>query len=256
MTKTILAFFAHPDDEAILGGGILALLAREGCVVVYLSATRGEGGEVGEPPVCAQDELGTVREQEMQCAVNALGGSRVEFLDYVDPLITENDTLHPYTDDLETLMIELSGFIDGIKPLAVLTHGSNGEYGHPAHLISHRACRAAVERIDGNERPALYGVSAMFDGHMKPRVANKDDRADLIVDISPVLEYKLAAALCHKTQNALFVRRSSKQAGRQMELHEVLMTTESLHRFVLDGDIPKRDPLAEILQAYLLEKTN
>ncbi len=47
----ILAFFAHPDDETMLCGGTLALLARAGARVHLLIATRGEGGENGEPPV-------------------------------------------------------------------------------------------------------------------------------------------------------------------------------------------------------------
>ena len=42
----ILAFFAHPDDETMLAGGALALLAQNGAQVHYLCATRGEGGEV------------------------------------------------------------------------------------------------------------------------------------------------------------------------------------------------------------------
>ena len=44
----ILAFFAHPDDETMLCGGTLALLAQNGASVHYLCATRGEGGELGE----------------------------------------------------------------------------------------------------------------------------------------------------------------------------------------------------------------
>ena len=70
----ILAFFAHPDDETMLAGGTLALLAHSGSQVHYLSATRGEGGEVGEPPRCKVEELGQVRAEELACAVHALGG--------------------------------------------------------------------------------------------------------------------------------------------------------------------------------------
>ena len=44
-----LAFFAHPDDETMLAGGTLALLAHSGVGVHYLIATSGEGGEAGEP---------------------------------------------------------------------------------------------------------------------------------------------------------------------------------------------------------------
>jgi hypothetical protein len=40
----------------------------------------------------------------------------------------------------------------------------------------------------------------------------------------------LAAAACLRTQRALFLRRSSPEAGRQLRLEEVLMRQESLHR--------------------------
>lgn len=45
-----LAVFAHPDDETMLCGGALALLAKEGWKVHYGCATRGEVDEAGEAP--------------------------------------------------------------------------------------------------------------------------------------------------------------------------------------------------------------
>ena len=56
----ILAFFAHPEDETMFLGGILAFLAGRGEEIHYLCATRGEGGEMGNLPICARDELGKV----------------------------------------------------------------------------------------------------------------------------------------------------------------------------------------------------
>ena len=98
----VLAFFAHPDDETMLAGGTLALLARQGVQVHYLSATRGEGGEAGEPPLCSLEDLGQVREEELACAVAALGGSSLDFLGYTDPRVGPDDELYAYSDDLET----------------------------------------------------------------------------------------------------------------------------------------------------------
>mgnify|MGYP000732581162 CR=1 FL=1 len=64
----LLAVFAHPDDEAYRPGGTLALLARRGVRVHLLTATRGQAGSCGEPPLCTPDELPTVRERELRCA--------------------------------------------------------------------------------------------------------------------------------------------------------------------------------------------
>jgi LmbE family N-acetylglucosaminyl deacetylase len=232
MTK-ILTIIAHPDDETMLSGGALALLARAGAQVHYLCATRGEGGEVGEPPVSSREALGAARAREMRCAVQTLGGTGVEFLDYVDPLVGEEDELHPYTDDFDGLVAEIVQHIRFLAPEVVITHGSSGEYGHPAHKLTHKATRKAVEILDkeaGTYAPMLYTFSADFPGHPRPRLTNQDDPAHIVLDVAPALKQKAEAALCHKSQHALFVRRSSIRAGRQLTVSEVVMKVEGLHR--------------------------
>ncbi len=244
----VLAFFAHPDDETILAGGVLALLAEAGAPVHLLCATRGEGGEVGEPPLCSPDELGGVREQELVCAVSALGGKSLTFLGYTDPRVGPDEQLYPFTEDLQTLSGQLALSIRQHRPEVVLTHGSNGEYGHPAHILAHRAALAAVLSFaDG--APLLYSVAASFEGHPVPLLANQDDPAHLVLDVSPVLARKERAALCHRTQNALFVRRASQEAGRQMLVGEVLLRREGLHRVhpPVDGG-QVEDALVDLLE--------
>lgn len=247
----ILSIFAHPDDETILAGGTFALLAKLGVPVHYLCATRGEGGEIGEPPICSQANLGAVREVELGCAVDVLHGVSLSFLDYVDPLVGENDELHPYTDDIDELVSRILEVFNEIKLEVVVTHGSNGEYGHPAHLLTHQAVIQAVNSYRGDQ-DALYTASACFKGHPKARVANKDDQADLVVDVTSVLDLKESAALCHRTQNALFVRRSSKAAGRRMSVREVLMGLEGFHQVIPAGTTREVDPLSELLADWLV----
>ncbi len=242
----ILTFYAHPDDETMLAGGTLALLARLGATVHYMAATRGEGGENGEPPVCSLEELGQVREQEMICAVRALGGSEVTFMDYTDPRVGPDNALFAYTEDLPAVVSLLKETITRLKIDALFTHGSNGEYGHPAHLFTHRAARRAVEEL-GAAGPLLYSTHAAFPEHPRPRLMNRDDPADLIVDITPVLEQKTAAALCHRTQHNLFVRNASKEAGRLMTVPEVIQRVESLHRHLPPVDGKLDDDIANLL---------
>jgi N-acetylglucosamine malate deacetylase 2 len=250
----VMAFFAHPDDETMLAGGILALLASQGANTHYLCATRGEGGEAGEPPVCDRMQLGEVREQEMACAVQALGGEVLAFLDYQDPPVGEENQLFAYTQDLEGLQKNVQDFILKHGIHAVITHGAGGEYGHPAHIISHQAARSAVETLNSgdlvNGHVRLYSVQAAFADHPKPRLANKDEPAHLILDISSVLERKVQAAMCHRTQHALFVRRASVNAGRQLSVPEVIITLESLRRVLEDGDDTEDDPLFQLLQPW------
>jgi LmbE family N-acetylglucosaminyl deacetylase len=224
----ILAFFAHPDDETILAGGMLALLADRGAQVNYLCATRGEGGEVGEPPLAAVEELGQVREQELVCAVGALGGRSLTFLGYTDPRVGEDHELHPYTEDITFLAGQIAASIRQFETYAVITHGSNGEYGHPAHLVSFQAALAAVMSF-GKQGPVLASAAAGYAEHPLPLLANADDKADLVIDVKPALEQKTEAAMCHRTQHALFVRHASEEAGRQLSVPEVLLRQESLH---------------------------
>jgi len=247
----VLAIVAHPDDETMLTGGVLALLARAGAAVHYLCATRGEGGEVGEPPVCAREELGFVREREMRCAAQALGGASVSFLDYVDPLVGENEELHPYTTDIDGLVARIEAYIQQLNPGAIITHGSEGEYGHPAHKLTHQAVRAAVYRM-GQDAPLLYTFSAAFPQHPRPRLVNPDDPAHLVLDVTPVIEQKAGAALCHKSQHALFVRRSSAEAGRQLAVPEVVMRVEGLHRACPPVDGAPEDAMTEMLRPWVL----
>jgi len=241
----ILAFFAHPDDETMFSGGALAFLAKQGAQVHYLCATRGEGGEVGEPPVCTMEELGETREREMVCAVQNLGGKSLTFLGYTDPRVGPDDKLYAFTDNLAVLAGQIMTSIRQFNVDVILTHGSNGEYGHPAHVVCHQAALAAVMSIH-DDPPMLYTVAASFPTHPRPRLTNKEDPAHLILDIRPWIDRKTEAALCHRSQHALFVRRASKEAGRQLQVPEVIIPVEGLHRVSPAVNGPIRDPFARM----------
>ncbi len=243
----ILAFFAHPDDETMLCGGTLALLAAKGHSVHYLCATRGEGGEVGEPPVCDREVLGEVRAHELACAVQKLGGKSLVFLNYVDPLVGPGDTLYSFTDDICRLAEELLDTLRLVKADVLITHGSNGEYGHPAHKTVYSAAQLCLAML-GSDSPIWYTVQASYANHPKPRLMNRDDPADMILNIQPVFEQKSSAALCHVTQHALFVRRASEESGRNLSVSEVVMMEESFHRVWPVSKNGKTDMLAAELQ--------
>jgi LmbE family N-acetylglucosaminyl deacetylase len=227
----VIAFFAHPDDETMLAGGTLALLARAGVQVHFVCATRGEGGELGEPPLCTRAELGERREQELVCAVRELGGRSLTFLGYQDPLVGADDTLFPYSDNLVRVAGQLAASVQQFEAQAVITHGSNGEYGHPAHIFTFQAALSVFNAaLLQGQALQLYTVAASFPDHPWPRLANQDDPADLVLDVAPVLAHKTAAAMCHQTQHDLFVRRASEEAGRRLTVPEVILPLESLYR--------------------------
>ena len=233
MPPNILCLVAHPDDETILCGGTLAWLAAQGARVHVACLTRGEGGEVGEPPLTDREHLGEVREQELVCAVRQLGVRSLTFLGYVDPVVGADSQLFAPAHEPAMLAGQIVSTVEQFEAAVVLSHGSNGEYGHPAHVLAHQMALAAVAALrteTASAPPAFYTFCAAFPDHPYPRLVNPDDPADLLLDVSTVLDRKEAAALCHKTQNALFVRRRSQAAGRLLTVREALLTVEGLHR--------------------------
>jgi LmbE family N-acetylglucosaminyl deacetylase len=228
----VLCFAAHPDDETVFAGGTLARLARAGIRAGVLWATRGEGGEAGEPPLCARAELGAVREAEARCAVRALGCGAAGFLGYLDPDVGPQNELFPYAQDEAEAAARLTDRLRALRPDAILTHGSSGEYGHPAHRLSHRIGLAAARRAGV---PAVYTFSAFFEGHPRLRSANRDDPADFVIRLGAALERKAAAYECHRTQHALFLRRPSQEAGHPVALRETVSPVESFRRAYWNG---------------------
>jgi LmbE family N-acetylglucosaminyl deacetylase len=223
----ILCVTAHPDDETVFAGGTLALLASLGLDVKVLCCTRGEGGEAGEPPLCTHAELGAVREAELRCATGALGCSSVDFLPFRDPDVSPDGSLHAFAGSPEEVIPSMVEFFSAQKPDVLITHGSSGEYGHPAHLLTHRAALQAA-RAAGIF--TVFTFSADYAAHPRKRSANRNDPADFIVNIDPAFERKKAAMECHQTQNALFVRRASAAAGQPVPLVDVITRRESFHR--------------------------
>jgi LmbE family N-acetylglucosaminyl deacetylase len=220
--RSVVAYFAHPDDETVLAGGILALLARQGVSVQIVCATRGEGGELGEPPVVARRELlGAAREAELRCAAAALG-AKVAVLNYIDPVIGLDDVLYPFQADFNTLAGQFAEIARQARADAVLTHGADGEYGHPAHQLVNRAVVTGISRM--LPKTLIYTVAALVPD-IEDRLWNQSQPAHLALDIRPWAAAKLAAMECHASQHAMFKRRKNLAT-----LDEALRTVESVRR--------------------------
>ena len=145
----LLAVFAHPDDETFRPGGTLALLARAGVRVHVLTATRGEAGSCGDPPLCAPDELPAVRERELRCACAALGIEPPLLLDYRDGSLQQADA--------ETLIAQILAVAREIEPQVMLSFGPDGLSGHPDHIAIGRWASEAFQRAE--KVSALYTVA-------------------------------------------------------------------------------------------------
>ena len=73
-TQRLMCIFAHPDDETLGVGGIIARYAAQGTEVFLLTATRGQRGWPWEDkPYPGAETLGRQRETELRAAARELG---------------------------------------------------------------------------------------------------------------------------------------------------------------------------------------
>ena len=141
--SSLLAVFAHPDDESIACGGLLAWCTDLGADVSLLCMTRGELGQ-------GAGEVGETRRRELEAAARALGIGTVTLLDHGDGVL-------PWLS-AATLRSEIEAEIHARRPDVVLTFDSDGLYWHPDHIAVHELTTAAVTAL-GDAAPALYYVT-------------------------------------------------------------------------------------------------
>ena len=221
--RTLLAVFAHPDDEAFGVGGTLARYASEGCDVYLVSATRGEAGEISIPSLATKANLAYVREQELRCACQAYGIHPPIFLDYVDGQMT--------IVNQGQAVAKLVRIIRELRPQVLITFGPEGIYGHYDHIVAHRWATIAAElsadaacfpeQVAGTCQPhaidklyfsvlseeaaAALGengkpMAVMMDGVPFYMASYKPGQITTVIDISAHVEAKLRAVHCHATQ--------------------------------------------------------
>ncbi|PYO09306.1 MAG: hypothetical protein DMD30_06095 [Gemmatimonadetes bacterium] len=123
----ILAVFAHPDDERVIGP-LLSKLAREERETHLVIATDGSKGVRDFAHIPAGAELAAARTKEAQCAANRLGVRRLHLLGLPDGGLASFDALGK-------LRSALVAVIDSLKPAAIITYGPEGGTGHPDHRL-------------------------------------------------------------------------------------------------------------------------
>jgi LmbE family N-acetylglucosaminyl deacetylase len=121
---TILGVWAHPDDEAYLSAGLMALARRDGRRVVVITATAGERG-TDDPARWPPVRLARRRRREMAASMAAVGVHEHRWLGYSDGGCAEADE----RDAVATI----GTIIDEVRPRTLITFGPDGMTGHPDH---------------------------------------------------------------------------------------------------------------------------
>jgi LmbE family N-acetylglucosaminyl deacetylase len=146
---TILGIWAHPDDEAYLSGGLMALAGDVGSRVVCVTATRGERG-TPDPQRWPPDRLGAERTVEMARCLEILGVAEHRWLGYADGGCA--------TVPSSGAVARLCEVIEEVRPDTVLTFGPDGNTGHPDHRAVSGWATAAFERAAPPGARLLYSA--------------------------------------------------------------------------------------------------
>ncbi len=235
---TLMAVHAHPDDEAIGTGGVLAEYADSGVRTVLVTCTGGEVGEIASPTLASAENLGAVRERELRTACEILNVTHLELLGYRDSgMVGTADNSHPEAfaqADLDEAAARLVKLVRTYRPQVIVTYDENGFYGHPDHINAHRIAARAYELAgdanhdagDGLEpwAPAkLYytavprSAMAEFGRRLReagieppmrtdevegevPPFGTPDELVTTVVDVSAQVERKRRALFAHATQ--------------------------------------------------------
>ena len=224
--KTLLLVHAHPDDEAIATGGIMARSFAAGHRVVLVTATRGEEGEIANmDEVSNRPRLAEIRTAELRQALAILGTTRQEFLGYRDSgMAGTGGNEHPesfHSAPLEEAAERLAGIMRIERPDVVVTYDPMGTYGHPDHIKAHRTTVAALDilKAEGWEPAKFYehaisatGIALMGErmkeaGRPNPfenstLVGIPDDQITTRVDVRDLSLRKRDAFRAHVSQNS------------------------------------------------------
>ncbi|MEU1724930.1 PIG-L family deacetylase [Nonomuraea sp. NPDC005692] len=245
---TLMVVHAHPDDECLSTGGVLARYTDEGIRTVLVTCTNGEQGDDtgGVKPGEEGHDAARVAERrlaELRESVAHLGLDHLELLGYRDSGMDGWDTNH-HPDAFANVPVEVAAarlgeLMERYRPQVVITYDETGGggYGHPDHVQAHRITVAAVEAT-GIPDKFYYtaipraAIKRMFElmrdsgvdlGGFEPSddFGTPDERVTAVVDVTPYVERKLKALKAHESQGEnIFLLRMPDEAQHQAFSHE------------------------------------
>ena len=228
--RTLVTFHAHPDDEAIATGGVMAQAAAAGHRVVLVLATKGELGQVAEGVLRDGEELAQRRMVEVAAAAKILGVERVEVLGDRDSGMINEPTNNAPGSFASANVDEAAGRLAAIlveERADVLTvYDSHGNYGHPDHIQVHHVGHRAGELA---ETPHVFEATMNHDyivglmhelSDAMPDHVDRPDPEDMDlgmpesalttkVDVADFVDAKRAAMAAHASQideNSFFMQ--------------------------------------------------
>jgi LmbE family N-acetylglucosaminyl deacetylase len=226
VTRTIVSFHAHPDDEALLTAGTLARAAAQGHRVVLVAATAGEVGlaasEFGHGA-----RLGARRLTELHRSADAIGAARVVVLGYADSglhgEVEPADGVAPFARaDVDEAAARLAAVLEEEHADVLTSYDVTGGYGHPDHVqVHHVAARAAG--LAGT--PAV--LEATVDRDLLLRGLRLARRLRLLPDEVDVPAFERAYSPRREITHRIDVRRWTGAKRAAMAAHASQATADS-----------------------------
>ena len=238
---SLLAVFAHPDDE-VLYSGLLADAAARGTTVTLATATRGESGRVLDPAMGPVEDISVLRVAELRLACERLGLGEPRLLGFHDSgrgqRLRRDDPRALVNADLRDIVRAVLEVMTDVRPQVVLTHDPFGGYYHPDHMTVHRAVTAAffASGSFGAAAPArlLYGTTSheaflvfkealrgrgVTDGLDPHLFGVAGEMIALTFDAAPYAAAKRGALVAHRSQFGLtFENMADPPPGRPAEV--------------------------------------
>jgi len=203
---TILGVWAHPDDEAFLSAGLMALAREAGNRVVVATATRGERG-TDDPVAYPPERLARLRADELAASLAVLDVVEHRWMPYPDGCCSDVT--------MDRACAQVARLLDHVGPDTIVTFGPDGMTGHADHqavsawttaawqatgrrarlLYATVSERFVAEHADLNER---YGIFASG----PPVTTPADGMAMSLRLAGDVLETKIEALRAHASQIA------------------------------------------------------
>lgn len=237
----LMCVHAHPDDESISTGGVLAKAAAEGLRTAVVTCTGGELGEVvgaGMDPDEVFPRLGEVRYEELTEALKILGAGEPRLLGYRDSGMVgtagNDDPRSFWQARFDEAVGRMVAQIREFRPSVLVVYDGFGGYGHPDHVQAHRVGLIGVEAagypllypeagpgwrvpkiyvvslpksrvMAFNERMAAAGLASPFPAAERVEdipVGTPDEVFTTVVDVRPWLDTKMRALRAHYSQLA------------------------------------------------------
>lgn len=232
--QRVVFVHAHPDDETIATGGTLAGLTAAGKPAGLITLTRGERGEVTPGPFTGLQGtpgLAPHREQELRAALLMLGVEDHAFLGTapardagLEDRVYEDSGMawgadgmaESAPDTSETALTRapatevINDLLHGVLSLecdAIVSYNDEGGYGHPDHVLAHRAARAVAAAIDVPFWEIVPGSAQ----------ENPEDDEIWGYDVSEWIERKIAALRMHGTQLTVISDEEMEHVGGQRD---------------------------------------